>query len=83
MSQFKAAIAIHGGAGLLNPPDYSPEKLDNYFRTLQESLKTGHKILEQGGSSVEAVIQSVKVMENCPYLTQVRVGFLQKTELWS
>jgi len=74
MSQFKAAIAIHGGAGLLNPPDYSPEKLDNYFRTLQESLKTGHKILEQGGSSVEAVIQSVKVMENCPLFNAGKGG---------
>ncbi len=74
MGHFKTAIAIHGGAGLLNPADYSPDKLNSYLRSLDESLKAGYKILEQGGSSVEAVISSVKVMEDCPLFNAGRGG---------
>lgn len=74
MSHLKTAIAIHGGAGLLNPADYSPEKLNSYFKSLEDSLRAGYKILEQGGSSVDAVISSVKVMEDCPLFNAGKGG---------
>jgi beta-aspartyl-peptidase (threonine type) len=62
----KPGIAIHGGAGTLNPSDYSEEKLNEYFETLNKSLKDGFEILNGGGRSLDAVIASVKVLEDSP-----------------
>ncbi len=68
------ALAIHGGAGLLNPNDYTEKKLDEYFETLKESLIKGHEVLEKGGSAMEAVISSIMVLEDCPLFNAGRGG---------
>ncbi len=75
------ALAIHGGAGLLNPSDYTEEKLNKYFETLKKSLVAGSRTLDKGGNSLEAVIESVKVLENCPLFNAGKGGVFAENGL--
>src|SRR5581483_2072408 len=60
------AIAIHGGAGTLMNGVVSPEREKAYHEKLSEALMAGYNILSQGGTSVDAVEASVRVLEDCP-----------------
>lgn len=62
----KFAIAIHGGAGNINPQYFTPEQIREYEAKLAESLEAGFEVGENGGTSLEAVVASVKVMEDSP-----------------
>lgn len=59
-------IVIHGGAGNLNPEDFSSEKDKPYLDKLTEALETGAKILETGGSSLDAVVATINILEDSP-----------------
>lgn len=65
MKKVEFAIAIHGGAGV--KPDKIP---DDEKRQLHESLgkalEVGRKILAEGGTSLDAVEQTVRVLEDDP-----------------
>ena len=57
-------IAIHGGAGTILKKNLT-DKLEKQFRAvLRLSIESGHKILQDGGSSLDAVQASVVVMED-------------------
>ncbi len=60
------AIAIHGGAGTINREDLSAEREAAIRAALERALQTGHAVLEDGGSSLDAVTAAVKVMEDSP-----------------
>lgn len=60
------ALAIHGGAGTIKRENISPEKEAEYRAKLKEALDTGYSVLENGGSSLDAVVTAVKVMEDSP-----------------
>jgi beta-aspartyl-peptidase (threonine type) len=60
------AIAIHGGAGTIERAAMTREKEAAYCATLEEALKTGHKILLDGGTSMDAVTAAVRIMEDSP-----------------
>jgi L-asparaginase / beta-aspartyl-peptidase len=59
----KYVIVIHGGAGYTSP-DISDSLKQVYFNSLNKALKLGKKILEKGGSSLDAVEQVVRLMED-------------------
>ena len=59
-------IVIHGGAGTILRQNMSPEKEKAYTAGLQEALKKGYSILENGGSSLDAVETVVKTLEDNP-----------------
>ncbi len=59
-------LVIHGGAGTILKQNITPEKEAEYKARLEESLKAGYAILNDGGTSIDAVIASIKVMENSP-----------------
>jgi beta-aspartyl-peptidase (threonine type) len=59
------AIAIHGGAG--GWADLTPETRKGIEQALEKSLTVGRDILAKGGSSLDAVEQSVRVLEDSPY----------------
>jgi len=59
-------IVIHGGAGALTPDLTTPQKQANYKAVLNKSLDAGQKILEAGGTSTEAIIAAIELMENAP-----------------
>lgn len=60
------ALAIHGGAGTLPRNELSTEMERQYRIALHDALAAGTAVLAQGGSSLDAVTQSVVVLENCP-----------------
>lgn len=39
---------------------------------MEEALNTGYAVLEKGGTSLEAVVAAIKIMEDSPYLMQVK-----------
>lgn len=61
-----SAIAIHGGAGTIARSAMTDE-LETEIRTvLAQSVQAGHQLLVAGGTSTEAVIAAIKVMEDSP-----------------
>lgn len=58
------AIAIHGGAGVTSKKDLTASLEKQYRQGLQEALEAGFRILEIGGSALDAVEASVILLEN-------------------
>jgi beta-aspartyl-peptidase (threonine type) len=61
------AIAIHGGAGTIKKERFTPEKEAAYRAKLQESVEAGYAILENGGTSLDALTASINILENSPF----------------
>jgi len=59
-------LVIHGGAGVMNRKDFTPELEKAYLDKLQEALDSGSAILIAGGTALDAVTASVIVMEDSP-----------------
>lgn len=59
----KYVIVIHGGAGYTSP-DLPDSIKQVYFKSLNTALQLGKEILENGGSSLDAVEQVVRLMED-------------------
>ena len=59
-------IAIHGGAGTITRNMMTSEKEKAYSLALKEAIDAGIKILQSGGSAIDAVTASVVELENCP-----------------
>ena len=59
-------LVIHGGAGTITRENMSTEKEAEYISKLTAALKTGYAILENGGSGLDAVEATIKVMEDSP-----------------
>lgn len=60
------ALAIHGGAGVINRSELSPERDALYRQGLQQALDAGQAVLAAGGSALDAVEASVRVLEDNP-----------------
>ncbi len=60
------AMVIHGGAGTITRANMSDEREAQYRETLEEALRTGYEILAGGGSSLDAVEATIRVMEDSP-----------------
>ena len=60
------AIVIHGGAGTILKKNLSDEKEKAYRDKLTEALNAGYEVLENGGSSTDAVETAIKIMEDSP-----------------
>ncbi|MDT0551742.1 isoaspartyl peptidase/L-asparaginase family protein [Urechidicola vernalis] len=59
-------IVIHGGAGTILKKNMSDSLETAYKNKLKEAITTGHAILENGGTSVDAITATINVMENSP-----------------
>ena len=66
------AIAIHGGAGGLPARGLSAARQQQYREGLAAALDEGYAVLEHGGSSLEAVIAAVRVLEDDPLFNSGR-----------
>lgn len=60
------ALAIHGGAGTITREGMTPEREQAYRAQLEEALRTGHAVLERGGTSLDAVVATIQVLEDSP-----------------
>lgn len=61
------AIAIHAGAGTIERQDLSPEKEAEIRAKLEEAVRAGHRVLQSGGSSLDAVTKAVTILEDAPF----------------
>jgi beta-aspartyl-peptidase (threonine type) len=59
-------IVIHGGAGTILKENMTDSMEMAYRIILEKAIRTGHTILEQGGSSLEAVTATINIMEDSP-----------------
>ncbi|MBA3648453.1 MAG: isoaspartyl peptidase/L-asparaginase [Chitinophagales bacterium] len=59
------AIAVHGGAGALKKLNLTPQQEQAYKDTMAVALQSGYEVLQNGGTSVDAVVVAIKVMEDC------------------
>ncbi|BCT68728.1 isoaspartyl peptidase/L-asparaginase [Nitrosospira sp. NRS527] len=59
-------LVIHGGAGTITPSKLTKELERAYTQVLAQSLTAGHAVLDAGGSSIDAVIAAIVVMEDSP-----------------
>lgn len=57
-------IVIHGGAGTILKSDMTPELEQAYQSGLDEALSAGYAVLEQGGSSINAVKAAIVILED-------------------
>jgi beta-aspartyl-peptidase (threonine type) len=60
------SIAIHGGAGVISRAAMTPENERAYHADLGRALDAGYEVLAQGGSSLDAVVAAVKILEDSP-----------------
>ena len=60
----KISLAIHGGAGTILKEDMTPDLEKAYLQGLQDALTGGYAVLEEGGSSVNAVKAAVVILED-------------------
>src|SRR5256714_1962466 len=65
-SAARVAMVIHGGAGTILRQNMTPAMEKAYIDTLTIALRTGYQILARGGSSLDAVEATIRVMEDSP-----------------
>src|SRR3982751_2251475 len=58
-------LVIHGGAGVIRK-DLTPEKEKLVRADLEAALDAGYAVLKNGGSSLDAVVKSIVVLEDSP-----------------
>jgi L-asparaginase / beta-aspartyl-peptidase len=59
-------MVIHGGAGTITRGSMTVELEAQYRTALQAALQAGHRILDEGGTSLDAVEAAVRVLEDSP-----------------
>lgn len=60
------ALVIHGGAGVIQRGQMSPEREAAYRAALGTALKAGAAVLERGGPALDAVEAAIRLLEDDP-----------------
>lgn len=60
------AIAIHGGAGVITRSSMTPAEEAAYVADLQNALDAGYGVLASGGTSLDATMAAVRILEDSP-----------------
>lgn len=63
---YPITLIIHGGAGSIKRGYLTPEQEKAYQIKMKEALQVGYKVLKNGGKSIDAVIETIKIMEDSP-----------------
>jgi beta-aspartyl-peptidase (threonine type) len=72
------ALAIHGGAGGIPQGRLTAAEEASYRSGLDTALRAGYEVLERGGASLDAVIASVRVLEDDPQFNAARGAALTR-----
>jgi L-asparaginase / beta-aspartyl-peptidase len=72
------AIAIHGGAGTLPRAEIGPEQEKLYLAGLDAALDAGYAVLKRDGTSLDATIAAVRVLEDNPLFNAGRGAVLNR-----
>jgi L-asparaginase / beta-aspartyl-peptidase len=57
-------IVVHGGAGVINRDEMTPEREARYRAGLEAARDAGYAVLERGGTSLDAVTAAVRTLED-------------------
>ena len=60
------AIVLHGGAGVIERASMDPKTEAAYRASLKEAIEAGAKVLDGGGSSLDAIEASIHILEDDP-----------------
>ncbi|QSX35183.1 isoaspartyl peptidase/L-asparaginase [Shewanella avicenniae] len=60
------AIVIHGGAGTISKANLTDEQIKEYKAKLTEAVDAGYDVLEDGGSSLDAIQKAINILESSP-----------------
>ena len=60
------AIVLHGGAGVIERAHLSPQAEKEYRAALTQAIEAGAKVLDRGGSSLDAVEAAIHILEDNP-----------------
>jgi len=60
------SLVLHGGAGTIKRENMAPGQEDRIRSALQHALIAGQQILSGGGSSLDAVETSIRILEDSP-----------------
>lgn len=60
------SIAIHGGAGVIERGQLTPERDAQYRAALTAAVEAGSEVLRNGGSSLDAIQAAIELMEDDP-----------------
>jgi beta-aspartyl-peptidase (threonine type) len=73
------SLVIHGGAGVIERASMGPEQDAAYRASLATALQVGSTILRNGGSALDAVEQTARVLEDDPLFNAGRGATLDAT----
>ena len=62
----KWALVVHGGAGVIEREDLSPEQDKAYREAMARVANVGAEVLKAGGSAVDAIEASIRILEDDP-----------------
>ena len=66
-------LIVHGGAGSFSGLD--EETLNSYKSGINQALDAGYKVLENGGTSLDAVTSAVIILEDLPlFLSLIHIS---------
>jgi L-asparaginase / beta-aspartyl-peptidase len=62
----KWSIVVHGGAGVIERKSMPPETEAAYRAAMKTAIETGAAVLEKGGTSLDAIQQTIQYLEDNP-----------------
>ena len=65
-------IAVHGGAGTIQPDALRPDLEQRYRAGIAAALAAGHHLLRSGATALEAAVAAVQVLEDDPFFNAGR-----------
>ncbi len=71
-------LLIHGGAGNITPAIMNKEQETEYSDALKDALNKGYDILNNGGTSLDAVVAAICTMEDNPLFNAGRGSVFTK-----
>jgi beta-aspartyl-peptidase (threonine type) len=64
--QPRLGFMIHGGAGVISKSAMTPEREKAFRADLERAVIAGHDVLKRGGTSLDAVVAAITIMEDSP-----------------
>lgn len=59
-------LVMHGGAGTITRESMTPERERQFRETMETAMRAGHAVLRDGGSSLDAVVATINILEDSP-----------------
>jgi len=72
----RVVLVVHGGAGSISPENTPESRQQEVSDKLEEALMAGYHVLDEGGTSLDAVVAAVTIMEDSPIFNAGRGAVL-------